>query len=602
MARGDHLAMLRPASLALLLIAPAAIAAPQAPPARPWSYVAPVRRDPPPGHASPVDAWLAACQQELGPPLAPPADRATLLRRVTLDLIGLPPTLDELDAFLADASPDAYARVVDQLLASPHYGERWTSLWLDLARYGDSDGFNFDKPRSMWPWRDWVVDALNRDLPFDRFTEQQLAGDLLPDACETTRLATGFHRNTMHNDEGGVDAEEARFERLLDRASTTATVWLGSTFHCARCHDHKYDPLTQREFYGLVAFFETQDEVELVRAADRAKSLVLTERPDAVAATALRIRGSYDAPGERVPAHTPAALHPWPAGAPTDRLQLARWLCAPDNPLTARVHTNRLWDALFGQPLVATPEDFGAQAPPPLQQPLLDWLATEFVRLGWRQKPLLRTLVLSAAYQRSAATTAAARRQDPDNHRYARGSRFRLDAERIRDTWLAASGLLSLRLGGPSVFPLQADTSGVVPTNKVDMKWPTSAGEDRWRRALYTYGRRTAPFVAMAVFDAPSREFCQVRRQRTNSPLQALAGWNDPTAVAAAEALGARMQGQPGSDADRLAFGFRLCTARLPTAEELALLEAALQAEPEATRWARLASTLLNLDETLCRG
>ncbi|MCC7061447.1 MAG: DUF1553 domain-containing protein [Planctomycetes bacterium] len=575
--------------------------APQQPPTKHWAYLPPVRKPVPDGYASPIDAWLAGPQQQAGLAPAPPADRATLLRRVTQDLIGLPPTLAELDAFLADEQPQAYERLVDRLLASPHYGERWAVPWLDLARYGDSDGFNFDKPRSMWLYRDWVIDALNLDLPFDRFTQEQLAGDLLPDATEATRIATGFQRNTMLNDEGGVDADEARWERLLDRASTTATVWLGSTFHCARCHDHKFDPISQADFYGLVAFFETQDETQLQRA-DTQKTLVLQERAGARPETHLRLRGASDSKGPLVVAHTPAALHAWPKDAPLDRLGLARWLCAEDNPLVARVHCNRLWDELFGQPLVDTPEDFGQQAPPPLHQDLLDWLALEFVRVGWHQKALLRTIVLSDAYRRSAAASHEHLRIDPHNRLLARGARFRLDAERLRDTWLAPAGLLSPKVGGPSVYPLQADTSGVVPTNKVSMKWPTSAGDDRWRRGVYTYWRRTAPFVAFSVFDAPSREQCQVRRQRTNTPLQALVGLNDPTSQAAAKALADRMLAEKGTPGQQLAFGFRLCTARKPDARELDLLLAALHREPPDVAWVRLACALLNLDETLCRG
>ena len=587
-----------------------AMAIPQQPVASPsaaqqaehWAYVAPVRRSPPADAAAPIDGFLRTAQEKTGLAVNGEADRTTLVRRVLLDLIGLPPTPEQVDAFVADARPAAYEELVDQLLGSPHYGERWASPWLDLARYGDSDGCNFDKARPMWPYRDWVVDALNRDLPFDRFTQEQLAGDLLPDADERTRIATGFHRNTMLNDEGGVDPDEARWERLLDRASTTATVWLGSTFQCAQCHDHKFDPILQTDFYGLVAFFETQDETVLVRAEDQAKTLVLTERPGALPITHLRVRGAYDQKGDLVGAHVPAALHAWPNGVLPNRRSLARWLCAPDNPLTARVAVNRLWDQLFGMPLVDTPEDFGRRATAPLHLDLLDWLATEFVRLHWSQKQLLRTIVLSAAYRRDAAATPAQLERDPQNRLLARGARFRLDAERIRDTWLAVSGLLSLRMGGPPVHPLQADTSGVVPTNKVDMKWPTSDGEDRWRRGLYTYWRRTAPFVAFALFDAPSREQCQVRRQRTNTPLQALVGLNDPTAQAAAAALGERMAQHAGDDRDRLAFGFRLCTARTPTVPELDLLLAALRREPPERAWLRLATVLLNLDETMCRG
>ncbi|MEO6595968.1 MAG: DUF1549 and DUF1553 domain-containing protein [Planctomycetota bacterium] len=593
--------------LAIAAFAPQQLGSPSAAPGQVhWAYSPPVRHAPPVEAATPIDGFLLARQQAAGLTANGEADRRTLVRRVYLDLIGLPPTPAEVATFVADTRPEAWAELVDGLLASSHYGERWASPWLDLARYGDSDGFNFDKPRSMWLYRDWVIDALNRDLPFDRFTEEQLAGDLLPDADERSRIATGFHRNTPHNDEGGVDPDEARWERLLDRASTTATVWLGSTFHCAQCHDHKYDPISQQDFYGFVAFFETQDEVELARAADGVKTLVLSERADATAATHLRLRGAYDSKGALVETHVPAALHAWPEGAPENRLGLARWLCAPDNPLTARVAANRLWGQLFGQPLVATPEDFGHQAAVPLHLDLLDWLATEFVRLGWSQKQLLRVIVLSAAYRRSAAATPQQLETDPQNRLYARGTRFRLDAERIRDTWLAAGGLLSTKIGGPSVYPLQADTSGVVPINKVSMKWPTSPGEDRWRRGLYTYWRRTAPFVAFALFDAPSREQCQVQRQHTNTPLQALAGLNDPTAQAAAAALGERMaqwrDGDGGSDRERLAYGFELCTSRRPNAAELDRLVAAFTAEPEGSAWLRLAVVLLNLDETLCRG
>ena len=589
-----------PVASACLLLG--ALAVPQEATAPHWAYATPQPSTPPPLAEHPVDAWLAQSQRELGLVPTPRTDPATLLRRVSLDLIGLPPTEAELDHFLTDPSPAAYAAAVDRLLDSPHYGERWASLWLDLARYADSDGFNFDKPRSMWPYRDWVVQAFQQDLPYDEFTRQQLAGDLLYPGAEEPRIATGFHRNTPVNDEGGVDPDEARWERLLDRASTTGTVWLGSTLHCARCHDHKYDPVSQREFFGVVAFFESQDEVVLQRAADQAKTLVLQERDGAAAVTTLRLRGAYDAPGESVPAHAPAALHRWQHDGPADRRDLAAWLTDPQHPLVARVHANRLWHALFGRGLVDTPEDFGRQCPPPRQQALLDWLAGEFARLGYRQKPLLRLLVLSAAYQRDAAASADQRDLDPQNTCFARANRPRLDAERIRDTWLLASGLLNRRIGGPPVHPLQADTRGVVPTNKVDMRWPVSPGEERFRRGLYTYWRRTAPFVALAAFDAPSREVCQVVRQSSNTPLQALVGLNDPTTVAAATALGERMQQHAGSLPEQLAFGFRCCTSRWPGEAELALLLAAFAAEPADRAFQRLALTLLNLDETLCRG
>lgn len=570
-----------------------------------WAYQKPVRPAVAAGEAQPIDALVAAKWREVGLQGGATADRATLARRAYLDLIGLPPTLEELREFLADERPGAWERLVDRLLASPHFGERWAVPWLDLARYGDTNGHNLDGGRSAWPYRDWVIEALNRDLPFDRFTIEQLAGDLLVDANESTRIATGFHRNTTLNNEGGVDPKESRWERLVDRASTTGTAWLGSTFQCAQCHDHKYDPVSQREFYGLLAFFETQDEVTLKRA-DGSKTLVLREKNGAKAQTRLRVRGAFDSPKDLVPAHLPAAIRPSleqvASQAPVDRLALARWLVSEDNPLTARVAANRIWMELFGQPLVDTPEDFGVQAKQPLHLDVLDWLATEFVRVGWSQKTLIRKIVLSETYRRSAVASDEQRTRDPNNVYLARGSRFRLDAERIRDTWLVAAGLLSRKIGGPSVYPLQADTSGVIPTNKVNMRWPVSKGEDRWRRGLYTYWRRTAPFVAFKAFDASSREVCQVRRERSNGPLQALVGLNDPTAVAAAEALARRMREAHGPVSARLAFGFEVCTSRKPTERELQALQDALAAEPEALAWQRIAIVLLNLDETLCRG
>ncbi|HEX7901545.1 MAG TPA: DUF1553 domain-containing protein [Planctomycetota bacterium] len=582
-----------------------------------WAYIKPVRPVPPRKDVAPIDAFIGARWGALKP--APEASKEALIRRVSLDLTGLPPTLEEVDAFLADPN---YEKLVDRLLASPRYGERWARPWLDLARYADTNGFNIDSRRVMWKWRDWVIDAFNRDVPFDRFTIEQFAGDLLPDATEATRIATGFHRNTMLNEEGGVDPDEARWERLLDRASTTATVWLGSTYACAQCHNHKYDPIAQKDFYKLVAFFETQSETsmdfptpeqkakrdELARLkkekAPKAEidklqkelqgivtALVFAEKPGAEPATHLRIRGGYEARGEKVTAGVTAAFHPWPEGAPLDRLGLARWLVSPENPLVARVTVNRLWDALFGRPLVDTPEDLGTQAPPPTHPELLDWLATEFVRVGWSQKALLKTIVTSAAYKRDSRVSREHLAADPQNRLYARGARFRLEAEMIRDVQLSAAGLLSAKIGGPSVFPLQSDTSGAIAINKTDMTWKPSEGEDRYRRGLYTYWRRTAPFVAFALFDAPTREQCVVRRTRTNTPLQALSALNDPAAWDAAKALGKLMA------ETSLEEGFRRCTTRRPSKDELDLLERARKRDG----WTMVANALLNLDETLTR-
>ena len=580
-----------------------------------WAYVKPVRPAPPRKDVAPIDAFILAKLGGLAP--TPPASRETLIRRVSLDLIGLPPTPEEVDAFVRDGD---YEKLVDRLLASPHYGERWAKPWLDLARYADTNGFNIDSRRTMWKWRDWVIEAFNKDMPFDRFTLEQFAGDLLPEADESTRIATGFHRNTMLNEEGGVDPEEARWERLLDRASTTATVWLGSTYACAQCHNHKYDPISQKDFYRLVAFFETQNETtmdfptpeqkakreEIARLKKKGEktdklekelrasmltTLVFTEKPGAAPETHLRIRGGFESKGEKVTAGVTEAFHAWPEGAPLDRLGLARWLVSPENPLVARVTVNRLWDALFGRPLVDTPEDFGTQAPPPTHPELLDWLATEFVRVGWSQKALLRTIVTSDAYKRDSRVSKEHLAADPVNKLYARGARFRLEAETIRDVQLSAAGLLSRKVGGPSVFPLQADTSGAIAINKTNMEWKPSPGEDRYRRGLYTYWRRTAPFVAFTLFDAPTREQCVVRRTRTNTPLQALSALNDPAAWDAAKALGKLMA------ETSLEEGFRRCVSRRPSKDELALLTKAV----ERDGWALVANVLLNLDETLTR-
>jgi hypothetical protein len=572
-----------------------------------WSYRQPRRVGVPEVSKSrhPVDTMLLARMQRHGLEPTGTGDRRTLIRRLTLDLIGLPPTPEEVDGFVQDADPKAYERLVDRLLDSPRYGERWAVPWLDLVRYGDTNGYNFDGGRSIWLYRDWVINALNADMPFDEFSVRQLAGDLLPDASVQDRIATGMHRNTMLNNEGGVDPAEARWERLLDRTTTTATIWLGATFQCARCHDHKYDPISQRDFYGMVAFFENDDEVKLEHGG--VSTLVLAQRsdPSTPPTTQLRTRGGFVDGGETVAAAVPGLWHDWPAGAPRNRLGLARWLVSADNPLAARAHVNRLWMALFGQPLAATPEDLGLQCEEPMHLDVLDWLATEFVRLGWSQKALLRSIVTTEAYRRSSVAPTASYLADPDNALLARGGRFRLEAEQIRDQALQFGGLLYHSIGGPSVRPLQADTSGAIALNKVNMSWEPSEGVDRHRRGIYTYWRRTAPFVQLAVFDAPSREECVVRRERTNTPLQALVGLNDPALWEAAQGLAERMRQRAGSDRDRLRWGFLLCAGRSPDDLEVEFLDRALAVElaADADRaWILVANVLLNLDEVLTRG
>ena len=857
-----------------------------------WSLVAPKAAEPPAvarvdGVRNTIDRFVLAALERSGLQPAPEAAPQELLRRVTLDLTGLPPTPAELDAFLADRSPNAYARVVRRLLASPHFGERMALDWLDLARYADTNGYFGDATRQIWPWRDWVVQSFNRNLPYDQFTVDQLAGDLLTAPTPEQRIATGFSRNSMVNNESGAIDEEFRVEYVAERTETVGTVWLGLTVGCARCHDHKYDPISQKDFYQLYAFFNhspekglvTQDnpppemdvatpaqraelealtaarrgaetaltatadrlrdammtweqtagnelaslakdlalhvafepdmpgleergsvtftndgllgraavfdgmqhieapgappfaaekpwsiglwlqptgslsgvlariepagrrrgfeivwqkgrfqinlvsqwgasaielvsreparpaagdwqqlivsydgssratgfrvyvdgrpvavntvrdrldgptenaeplrlgrrdsglgfygrldelrllaraidetdanawywsdrlrgplartpesratrdrqylldyylarhgdtaaravrtEVQAARAAEtnyRArlpKTLVMQDRPEP-RTTHLLKRGKYDDPGERVAANVPAALPPLPADAPRNRLGLARWLVSRENPLTARVAVNRLWMQAFGEGLVRTPNDFGAQGEHPTHPELLDWLAVRFMDSGWDLKVLLELIVTSATYRQSSVPPPELLAQDPDNRRLARGPRFRLPAEIIRDQALAASGLLVTKLGGPSVRPYQPDGLWEAVTYDGEVSYQQDSGEDLWRRSLYTFWRRQAPPPALLTFDSPTRETCVVSRPRTNTPLQALTLLNDVTFVEAGRALAAHALNQPGDDHHRLQTIFRRVTARQPDDGDQAALLALL--------------------------
>jgi hypothetical protein len=935
-----------------------------------WAYVKPVQHTLPEVKnkswvKNPIDQFILARLEKEGLQASPEADRATLLRRLYLDLIGLPPSVREVDDYLADRSSDAYEKVVDRLLASPHFGERWARPWLDLARYADSNGYEKDNLRVMWKYRDWVINAFNRDIPFDQFTIEQIAGDLLPGATTGQKIASGFHRNTMVNQEGGIDPEEARFETLIDRVNTTATVWLGSTFACAQCHNHKYDPITQRDYYKLMAFFDNSEyqigyqtpgaeesryilepqislptpeqeakrksidseirqleaklktqtpelnaeqtrwelgligeqrkwfaldaqklassggatlkklddrsvlvsgvkaeqdiytvtartnltkitalrieaipdaslpkggpgrdpygnffltgfEVEAAplngttpksikfkdvfvddsaykleakqffnreignAATDRPPgwfvnatndqsrlarqgvfvpetpfgfvtgtmltiklkhlggslnqgigrfriSVTTTEEPRRIVSiparlrpilsipiaerqqkqreglsaqfrtvtpllkrerdrveqlkndlkalgivtalvvqerqssdrpsTFFRERGSFLNKGEKVSAATPAVLNPMPAGAPTNRLGLARWLVDENNPLTARVMVNRIWEQIFGRGIVETSEDFGTQGERPWHPELLDWLAMEFISgrageaeresgragelnpqsairnlgrnpqsKGWSMKKIIRLIVTSAIYRQSSVTTPALLEKDPSNRLLARGPRFRMEAEMIRDVTLAASQLLSRKIGGPSVFPLQPE--GIWKSPYSSEKWIVSQGDDRYRRSLYTFVRRSAPHPAMMTFDATSREYCTVRRVRTNTPLQALTMLNDEAAMEAARSLAKQMLKEGADTKSRLIYGFRSCLARIPTEKEVERLTALYRQQlshfdkhsaeakkvvknhldtpaktgaAELAAWSMVANVLLNLDETLTK-
>jgi len=654
---------------------------------RHWSFVKPSKPPLPKVEAATwprnaIDRFVLARLEQAGLSPNTEADRYTLLRRLSLDLTGLPPTPEQADRFVNDKSDDAYEKVVDRLLESDRFGEHWARMWLDLARYADTKGYEKDQPRKIWRYRDWVIDALNADMPYDQFTIQQLAGDLLPDPTSDQLLATAFHRNTMTNDEGGTDNEEFRIAAVKDRVDSTIQIWMGLTMGCAKCHSHKYDPITQREYYRFFAFFNQTQDADRSDDAPRAatptreqqaklrafvaqlEQAQATQQEDAPNAkseieklekeianlkkqfpqtpvmrelaqnkrrkTHVHVRGNFLQKGDEVQPGTPAAFGPLPDGAPASRLGVARWLVSPENPLTARVAVNRVWARIFGIGIVETEEDFGTQGLPPSHPELLDWLAVDFRdSLGWSLKQLCKKIVMSATYRQSSRIDPQAAEADPQNRLLGRASRFRLPAETVRDQALAAAGLLSSKIGGPSVMPPQPP--GIWRTTYSKLKWQTSKGEDRYRRALYTFWRRTSPYPAMLTFDAGSREVCVIRRVRTNTPLQALVTMNDPVYIEAAAALARRMMDESGPDArSRVVRGFRLLLTRPPNKQEVdrllrlyeetaadfdndphgtaaALLsEANVKETPadeavELAAWTIVANVLLNLDETLMR-
>jgi hypothetical protein len=646
-----------------------------------WSYVKPVRPAVPNIDMNAIDAFISDRLTKEGLKQSPEADRYTLVRRVALDLTGLPPSTAEVDEFVKDTSANAYEKMVDRMLAKPAFGEHWARLWLDLARYADSAGYADDPPRTIWLYRDYVIKALNANKPFDRFTIEQIAGDLLPDTTQETQIATAFHRNTMTNSEGGTSDEEFRNAAVVDRTNTTLAVWMGTSLACAQCHTHKYDPITQKEYFRLFAILnntedndrkdespvftlddgpekkakrsELQDSVAQLQKVklsdpDDAKALkklvdglnskiaalqpkvtvpVMKELPqDKRRITKLQFRGNFQDLGDVVLAGTPKVFHPLPGGE-SNRLALAKWLVSPENPLTARVTVNRFWEQIFGVGLVRTTEEFGTQGEPPSHPELLDWLATEFAS-KWDVKQLLKLLVMSGTYQQSAKISAEMIERDPDNRLYARGPRYRLSAEMVRDQALAVSGLLSAKQFGPSVRPSRPK-SGLSAAFGGNLDWQTSDGEDRYRRGLYTEWRRTSPYPSMMTFDAPSREACTLRRIRTNTPLQALVTLNDPVYIEAAQALARKTAGQGKTTEERVAFAFRCCLGRPPTDKELSRLgklyeeskatftKDAKKAEAMATdpigpipkgadvvelaAWTTVCNVLLNLDEMLMR-
>ena len=605
---GDHGAVLSPAEIELL---DGWIAA-GAPYDNHWSF-RPVKRAEPPAVdneswiRNPIDRFILARLEREGLAPSPEANRTTLLRRLSLDLTGLPPTPAETAKFDADHAPDAYDRAVERLLASPHFGERWGRHWLDVAHYADSDGYlNDDLRPNAWRYRDWVIDAVNRDLPFDRFTVEQLAGDLLPDASEAERSATGFLRNTLRNIEAGVDLEEYRNKEVVDRVSTVGAGWLGLTLGCAECHSHKYDPISHRDFYQLFSFFNETDDVELPES----KAMAVVRRAE-LRESFVHLRGDYRQRGEPVEPGTPAVLPAMtPRASRADRLDLARWLVDPANPLTPRVTINRWWLHLFGSGLVPSVDNFGVGGDAPTHPELLDWLAAELMERDWSRKEMIRLIVSSAAYRQSSAGSEELDRRDPLNRLLARQSRQRLEAESVRDAALAASGLLNRKIGGPSIKPPQPDYVASISRN---VKWEVSEGPDLYRRGMYILFRRATPYPMLLTFDAPDSTVACTRRERSNSPLQALTLLNDPVFFECAQTLGRRLASQPERTVDqRIAEAVRLCLGRDPQPAEMQRLRTLLQeqlavpkgtdaAEADEAAWTIIARVLMNLDEFITR-
>ena len=669
-----------------------------------WAYVAPVRPELPqlinPNWArTPVDHFVQAKLEAEGLTPSPEADRATLIRRLHIDLVGLPPTPEQVDAFVNDSDPKAYEKWVDQLLESKHYGERMALSWLDAARYADSNGFQQDGDTWQWIWRDWVVRAFNENLPFDQFTIWQIAGDLLPNATNDQKIASGFNRNHLLNGEGGAIAEEQRFVVLFDRIDTTATTWLGLTMACAQCHDHKYDPITQVDYYSLLdafnrvpetgtpqffssrirvgaPFLELPTEEYKLKVADFDSQITelekeaapmidasfmgwraglfldgepadgkglpddltkLLKKPEAERSNEEKLsvetllrkyfdekvrssiqykspaisklsdlrkqladykanslprvmvmsddkpreshvlsRGEYLKPTDKVTFNTPGFLPPLPSDAPRNRLGFAQWLMSPEQPLTARVQINRMWQNLFGVGIVKTTEDFGVQGEYPMHMDLLDWLAVEFRESGWDMKAMQRLLLNSATYRQSSRMTPDLRTRDSENRLLARASRFRMPSLILRDWSLSAAQMLDPRIAGAPVYPYQPDGiwESLAITKERDFTYPASSGNDLYRRSLYTFWRRTVGPANM--FDASNRQTCRVRQSTTSTPLHALTTLNDPTWVEAARVLAEHSMKHSTVAADQIAFAFRKVLGRSPRDKELVTLEKAM--------------------------
>ncbi|WP_234364129.1 PSD1 and planctomycete cytochrome C domain-containing protein [Lunatibacter salilacus] len=590
-----------------------------------WAFVPPVKKEIPQVKNSewpknPIDFFVLKKQEELGVKPNSVANTERLLRRVSFELTGLPPDLEMMEAYLSDDREDAYEQLVDKLLGRPAFGERMAVFWLDVARYADSYGYQLDNLRTQWPWRDWVIHAFNENIPYDTFIRWQLAGDLLPNPTKEQLLATGFNRNHKITEEGAIDEEEYRVTYVADRTNTLGKALLGMTMECAACHDHKYDPISQKEYYQLFSFFNNIDErrtsttpidplvgtpasyakkplmeitdedvlsvLSFVNKQDTSKLIVsVMGELDTLRKNHIRELGIFDAYGEEVFPATPEAILSFPPSAPANRLGLVDWLFDPKNPLTARVFVNLVWKDVFGRGIVNTPGDFGMQGELPSHPELLDWLAVDFMENGWDIKRLMRQLVTSATYRQSVISEDANRDTDPDNIYYTRFSRGHLKAEFIRDMLLASSGLLVKELGGPSVKPYQPPGlwEGATAGGSTLSEYHQDHGDALYRRGLYTFVKRTVPSPSMLIFDASNRDQCEVERGNTNTPLQALVMMNDPTVLEAARVLASRLWLEESEVSEKITKAFKLILCRTPKEKEIALLLGYFQNRKEAS-------------------
>ena len=600
-----------------------------------WSYIKPILPSVPEVKNkdwvnNPIDNFILKNIENNQLNISNKEEKEILIRRVYFDLIGLPPSVEEIDNFLNDNSEKAYSNLVDKLLNSENFGERMASIWMDIARYGDSHGYQDDLERVMWPWRDWVIHAYNTNLSYDKFITWQIAGDLIPNASKEQIIATGFNRNHKITQEGGVIPEEYRSEYVADRTNTTSKVMMGLTMECARCHSHKYDDISHEEYYGMYSYFNNIDEDGLISYSDKApkpnitvtrndieKDLGFINLPDSISEVTFMVmretenlrktyildRGSYDAPTKEVESMTPTAVLPINI-INSNRLDLANWFFDDENPLTSRVVVNRLWQQFFGVGIVATPDDFGSQGNRPTNPELLDWLAVTFVKDNWDTKKFIKRIVTSSTYMQSSKVNISNKKLDPENMFLSYFPRQKLTAEMIRDNILASSGLLVNKIGGPSVKPYQPKGlwDEVIGGGGGSLaRYIPSTGENLYRRSVYTFWKKTVPPPSMMIFDASSRDNCEVKRQDTSTPLQSLTLMNNPEFIKAANYLSGRIFNEKISLENKIKLLYRTVTGRSPSDIEIEKLAKYYDDEnlgDDFLAFNKLTMLVYNLDET----